>query len=319
MLHTYIWCYARTSIYTWFPTSMTLGFSLRHSLILVLGALLVSSGLTACDTSVQVVEPLEDFTYSLNGYLDLRADTQWIRVEELNDGVPYGSPDSIDATVSLTDLDAGTSTELRDSLLTFSSGPSYHTFWTTRDITPETRYQLDVIRGDTIRSQVITTTPNDQISGELNATSGLTFFLDVDNVEVLAGASFELDVANECFGGTNTVTIDALTNVRNTGDGRYRIPISFGRAIDELSDCFALESPEVDVIVTEGGPDWPGLDSTRTVPRAESIAPQGFTNVDGGEGYVGGVARYRWTVDFSGNARIIESPTIESTASRTGG
>jgi len=287
---------------------MTLESSLRHSLALLFCGILLASGLVACDTSVQTVQPLEDFNYTLNGYLDLRADTQWIRVEDLNDGVPYGSPESIDATVMLSDLDAGTSYELRDSLVSFRSGPSYHTFWTDQDILPETRYRLDVIRGDTVRSRVITATPNDQISGELNAVFGLTFYLDVENVEILAGASFELEVENVCFGGTTVVTTDALADVRSRGDDRYRIPVAFGRAISEFSECFSLLRPEVDVIVTEGGPDWPGLDSTRTIPRVESIVPQGFTNVDGGEGYVGGVARYRWTVDFSGNARIIEAP-----------
>lgn len=173
---------------------MTLESSLRHSLALLFSSIPFASGLVACDTSVQTVQPLKDFNYTLNGYLDLRADTQWIRVEDLNDGVPYGSPESIDATVMLSDLDAGTSYELRDSLVSCRSGPSYRTFWTDQDILPETRYRLDVIRGGTVQSRVTTTTPSDQISGELHAIFGLTFYLDVENVEVLAGASFELEV-----------------------------------------------------------------------------------------------------------------------------
>jgi len=45
---------------------MTPESSLRHSLALLFSGLLLASGLVACDTSIQTVQPLEDFNYTLD-------------------------------------------------------------------------------------------------------------------------------------------------------------------------------------------------------------------------------------------------------------
>ncbi|MGK7311855.1 MAG: hypothetical protein ACN0LA_06400 [Candidatus Longimicrobiales bacterium M2_2A_002] len=115
---------------------------------LVLGVLLVAS----CD---EPLEPFQENTigpYSVYGYLDLSADTQWIRVTPIRQDI---RPDStaIDAAVTLEEVGSGRVLTLQDSLFRFVDrgvgGAGYaHNFWTTEPLGPDATYRLRVERSD---------------------------------------------------------------------------------------------------------------------------------------------------------------------------
>jgi hypothetical protein len=121
----------------------------RRSLVPVLLAAALASG---CDVPF---EPYEENTvgpFSIFGYLDLRADTQWIRVTPIRqDLLPDPAP--IDAVVTLEHLGSGHVVTLRDSLFTFAdprlNTVGYaHNFWTTEPLEPEATYRLTAVRSD---------------------------------------------------------------------------------------------------------------------------------------------------------------------------
>ncbi|HZD06537.1 MAG TPA: hypothetical protein VE173_16610, partial [Longimicrobiales bacterium] len=90
----------------------------------------------ACDESFQPLA-LSEVPFSVFGYLDASADTQWIRVMPIRP-LQVTSPDSFGATVSLEHLGTGRTVGLRDSVFRFADprhpeleGAYVHDFWTT--------------------------------------------------------------------------------------------------------------------------------------------------------------------------------------------
>lgn len=121
--------------------------------VLLLGVAL----LTACDNTL---EPLntEKGTYSIYGYLDVRDAVNYIRVKNLNIPLQSDTFSVLDADVTLTDVDRGSSAMLTDTVVVFD-GVQTHNFMTRMDIRPETTYRLTVDdrKGTTVSAT--TTTP----------------------------------------------------------------------------------------------------------------------------------------------------------------
>jgi hypothetical protein len=81
--------------------------------------------------------------FAIFGYLDLRADTQWVRLMPIRRNL-IPTPDPIDAIVTLEHLGTGRVVMLRDSLFAFTDGKSggvgyAHNFWTTGRSAPAFR------------------------------------------------------------------------------------------------------------------------------------------------------------------------------------
>lgn len=114
--------------------------------------LLAATLAPACDV---LFEPYAENTvgpFSVFGYLDLNADTQWVRVSPIRQNL-LTDPAAIDAVVMLEHLGSGRVVTLRDSVFAFLDrrldGAGYgHNFWTTEPLEPEATYRLAVVRSD---------------------------------------------------------------------------------------------------------------------------------------------------------------------------
>lgn len=113
---------------------------------------------TGCDGSI---DPLveETGTYSIYGYIDVNREVNFIRVSNLKIPLVKGSAQSIDGTVTLQNLETGTTQTLQDSIITFNDVVT-HNFKTTLNILPETTYQIKVERSDGKFLSAKATTPN---------------------------------------------------------------------------------------------------------------------------------------------------------------
>lgn len=107
--------------------------------------------------------------FSVFGYLDASADTQWIRVMPIRPLLTT-TPDSIDATVTLEHLGTGQVIELRDSLFRFtnylqpdlgSEGVYAHNFWTTERIEPGATYRFSARRNGVPAAEAIIGIPDE--------------------------------------------------------------------------------------------------------------------------------------------------------------
>jgi hypothetical protein len=118
----------------------------------LLAAALAAAFSAACDDTL---DPWSDNTvgpFAIYGYLDLNADTQWVRVAPVRRNL-LPEPQAIDAVVTLEELGSGRVITLSDSLFTFTD-PSLgaigyaHNFWTTERLDPEATYRLVARRSD---------------------------------------------------------------------------------------------------------------------------------------------------------------------------
>jgi len=130
-----------------------------------IGAALVAA---ACDDSFQPTQPTE-LAFSVFGYLDASADTQWIRVQPIRT-LKVTSPDPLVASVTLEEVGTGRIIELRDSLFAFSSysdpdlgseGAYVHNFWTTEPIEPGATYRFVATREGKEPAEAVVAIPQD--------------------------------------------------------------------------------------------------------------------------------------------------------------
>lgn len=294
----------------------------------VAAALLLAPGCQ--DPTVDVLVPTDQFQFSLFGTLNVAADTQFIRIEPLDDSVQVGSPRTLDATVVLENLDNGNRTSLRDSLSTFGTDPIIvHNFWTTRPIQPSTSYRVVVRReGDPVATATTTTPaqpPNlahtarpdtalrlpctfpDNPNNQLKAQNSFT--VTAQNVDRLASVVVTYPIPDAPPFSPRSVT--HFEDIRQDEEGAFLISVFYRPDLVDLNpnpppppappDCasqgdFSRLFAEVEVAA--GGPDWPAW---RGVPFNDIARPDTFSNVQGGHGFVGGT--YSETIDVPVIAR----------------
>ena len=117
-----------------------------HFLCVALVFFTFFGGLQGCETEINGLNE-EKGIYSIYGYLDLKKDTNFVRIKNLNTPLTATSSDSIDAKVTLKNLANGNTSVLKDSVVEFD-GVKTHNFMTTEDLQPDTEYQVKVQRSD---------------------------------------------------------------------------------------------------------------------------------------------------------------------------
>lgn len=259
------------------PRSIALAFIC--TLVLVTGA---------CDT---LLEPFDDETgvYSIHGILTLSEDTHYVRIRDINQPVTSDSTPGLDATVTLQNLDEGTTDILTDSVVSFD-GTYTHNFRVDTDIQPGDSYELTVERSDgetaTARATMPPVTEVEVSAHEpIFCLTGPVFdFINVPDprlVEISIGVPW-----NDSY---RWVDRDVETQ---SGFLVWRVleealPRSVTAARDSNRYCTLLPDNKLLVAYTHYGPDWPA-DSTRLNPVK--------SNVHNGLGLFGGLHRDTLTV-----------------------
>jgi hypothetical protein len=265
-------------------------FSLCCGILCLAAAGLVSS----CDTSVDLYD-LNDRHFSILGFLDASADTQFIRIEHLRDSVAYGSG-PLQAEVTLEHLETGEVTVLRDSLAQIFDPVEeefipIHKFWVPLRLQPAGRYRLTVTGEGGAASTAAVTLPDSfpdpafeldpPIACECirNPNDGDEIHLEIPGISRLAGINAVYETA---FGQTFTVI---------HFDDAVRMPDGYQLSFSYLEDIsfFVPPTPEkgrcirrLAVLIGAAGPEWPENAVTTEFP-------ENYTNIEGGEGFLGGI------------------------------
>jgi hypothetical protein len=282
----------------------------------VLGVLLL--GTSACDPTVNVVEPNDQYRYSLFGALDVAADTQVIRVDPLGDSIQIGDPHLISASVTLENLDTGTEIALRDSFAAVQPGTGpVHNFWTTHPIHPSTSYRISVEREEKVITSATTTTPANApdlvhrsdfylpctfpprySNRTLRAQNTLN--VTIRNVDQVAAAKiiYPIVLEHPDRGLVTTMnTFDHYEDVYSKGDALevaifYRpdlVSLHPNPPLSQDPTCAQrhhFAHPYALVTVSAAGPEWPSWSENSF---DEIARPDSFSNVQGGHGYIAGV------------------------------
>lgn len=114
----------------------------------------------ACDESFEPREENTEYFFSMYGYLDATADTQWVRIVPVRENFDP-TPDQIDVTVTIRNIETGEVAAMYDSLFNPNPLVAYWNFWTTMDIEPEETYEIIATRADGESSTTRVTIPPD--------------------------------------------------------------------------------------------------------------------------------------------------------------
>lgn len=265
-----------------------------------LGAAALAVAAAGCESSFDPFEK-SGVAFSIFGYVDVAADTQFVRVSALRQSAYEDEP--VEAVVTLEDLTRGRTTTLRDSVVEFGNGAVVHNFWTAEAVTPGTAYRLTATAPDGATAAAAFETPPQFPNPSLE--SGITIYSSPEFPPMAQAVFFrgienfaDLRVTYVLEEPRTTVVISYLDRILRTGEETHSVSFSAYEDVQRALSgapaelCPRLRSAEIFVAAaTEAWPDLGELDpETRALPAAAS-------NVEGGIGFVGGVITrsYEWT------------------------
>lgn len=163
--------------------------ALRRRRAVSAGCMLATLLAGACN---QTFEPLQQSTserFSIFGYLDASADTQWIRVMPIR-ALKQTSPDSFGAKVTLLNVATGATIDLKDSLFGFRSyaGPTVgggtqyvHNYWTAQKIEPGATYRFSASLDTGQTAVALVKIPDDYTVEVWLAPTSTSRFITIDS------------------------------------------------------------------------------------------------------------------------------------------
>jgi len=261
----------------------TIGFQKLRPLLMALCVVLSAAFWSGCDSSVNILDR-ETGLYSIYGALNVHKDVNHIRVKDLDAPLVDDSTRTLDATVTLKDLQTGTTEVLTDSVVQFKDIYT-HNFRITTDIRPDTKYQVTVERPDGRTAQATATTPAiaDRTvtpqGADCTTSIRLTFepVAAPENIDPVLGVEFGGDRRwTPAFGlrsaGSNANLVFLEFTPKQILNAIFK-PVSLnGREVW----CHQLDTDKLYVRYTHYGPDFYG------------DTPSDSLNVPGGIGRFGG-------------------------------
>lgn len=282
-----------------FTTSFNIGIAVLSSWIFII----------ACEPFEPLQENKRHF-FSVNGYLDASADTQWVRVMPVRESIDMepGLAGMAIPTVTLQHLESGEQVAMRDSLFQFWGDRYARNFWTTMPILPEQSYRI-VVEGSGGRiSRAETTLPKDFPVPEFHRPEFNADILVIRQVERLADVQVTYRMRHIQSGEEFEWVFPQLQNSTFIPPTTYRVSIDAGAMKAKIEESYCdIAVTERGVFAAAGGPDWPDFISldkyTVTLPDGE------YSNIVNGVGFFGGIISKTFPyIDFTGNRGLFQVP-----------
>lgn len=256
------------------------------------GAVVVLALIGGCDPTVDSFQENE-LHYSIFGYLNASADTQFVRVEPLRDGMLTRAPATLDADVALINRSTGRTVPLQDSLFRYPGDRTTHNVFTTADIQPTAQYRLVVEGPNGATSRAQTSVPDSFPAPVVRVPASEPdcslygrdlALLEVKGIDRLVAVTARYHTGRR----EEPWRVHYLADTSNTPDGTVISRIHYDDDYCQIGGGRGEGGTvtRIDVVVAAGAPDWPEflrLDwETETLPTTAS-------NVKGGVGLLGGV------------------------------
>lgn len=254
----------------------------------------------SCNENFEPFQENDRFFFTIYGYLDASADTQWVRVAPVR-GEFDMPPEKPDMNVTLEHLENGTMVVMKDSLVQFRQGFNALNVWSEMEIEPDQTYRLRAEKPDGDASEVIVTLPQDfptpRLFIEQIPEQDPKFFLWIDGVERLADiqSRWYIRLHTPFWEEKRLVVFSLKAAAVMESPGSYTLQMFPDEEMAEIiRQSFALSHPdsEVDVLhrqlfVAAGGPEWD--EEIALVDDLVYSLPDGFSNVENGLGYMVGI------------------------------
>ncbi|MEX2600247.1 MAG: hypothetical protein WD355_01285 [Balneolaceae bacterium] len=269
-------------------------------LLLLLPYLLSLSG---CNETFEPWIENDRYHFSIYGYLDSSADTQWVRVMPVREDFLLDPEQPIDATVTLEHIETGETVVMSDSLFEYAHGAYAWNFWTTMDLEPEQTYRIRAERSDGEYSQAQTTLPSD-FPTPIVAITGSSFLNPIDQtaiyieeVDHLADVQTVFEIHISQTGERHLVGIPHLQNAfKLAGIASYQVVfdprddfmhlISSYPTASQVRLTTHFEEFDARIFVASAGPDYHYFPS---IDEVFDPLPKALSNVENGVGYLAGM------------------------------
>lgn len=250
-----------------------------------------------CDEPFQPLQENDTYFFSIQGFLDASADTQWVRVGTIRSSVDE-PPDPEGIRVTLKDLGSGETVAMNDSVFTSQNVLNY---WTTMDIKHEQTYEITAQYNDGNASRVTMTTPSELpavyviFQAGVGVPPGVKIHI-IDTVENIVDLQ-SVWYVNLNPGAENQRRIftfplrNTLTHT-STFFGSYTTTVNWETEMEQIQQRVG-ENTEISVanrqiFVAAGGPEW--NKNISSIADLEYFLAGIASNVENGLGYVVGIS-----------------------------
>lgn len=245
-----------------------------------------------CDPAFNPIE-YDTRHFSVFGYLNASADTQFVRIEKLRDGMATDAPDTLDIKVTLKNANTGQSEQLHDRLFDYYQDGKAHNYYTTMDINPTEKYHLEV-RGEEGTSSAEVEVPDSFPKPEVVRNDDFLTSVKIRGVNRLIAVKTIFQTCSQdrgCYCKKPTrYTYSHLQDTLKMNDGSIKAKIDLHDTKEKIFRNFGPNKNyfilNYDVVVAEGMPNWPNY--ANLDPEAVAL-PDVATNINGGVGYLGGI------------------------------
>lgn len=271
----------------------TLGHRLRAATVFVL---MIAVG--SCDDTFEPLQENDRYVFSMYGSLDILADTQWVRIMPIGKSLLPETVDDARALVELTRLSDGSTVILEDSVFVFGGGTPVLNYYTDQKIHPDETYRLVAKSTDGRTSQVMVKTPKPMpmpyFEYDVTIDQGFIEGTVTDSI-VSAYVIYTADVVTEQNCIPDNVVIVTHTEDVYYYDDVYRL--SF-RDRGSVAGRLGVQPGQVrivhrEAVIVTATDSWPRLAG---LTGEEMVLPDVVTNVEGGTGFVAGIARRRFAL-----------------------
>lgn len=255
--------------------------------------------LIGCNQSFQPIKKTDQFHFSIYGYLDAAADTQWVRVSPPRDQLVM-PPVLPDMKVTLEDVNSGSTVVMNDSLFQLPGGINFVNAWTTMDIKPGHRYRLEAKSPDKTSSSAEVTIPPDFPTPLMQRETHLfgepdTYAVIVEGADHLADvrAVWYVKFVYPGFQETRKFVFPYRANETINFDGAFRVVLEPAKEKEQiLSQAMLPDNAEMQVLhrqvfVAIAGPEW--IDGISSLDDIEYSLPGKYSDIKNGLGYLVGV------------------------------
>lgn len=256
--------------------------------------------IAGCDEEFEPVEDNADIPFSIFGYLDSPADTNWIRISEVRKNLFIDENATIDAVVTLEHLESGEMETLKDSLFRYEEDVYGFNFRTTMPMAPLQTYRITARRSDGQASSVTVTLPDTFPEPDVTVRSGDGhIIIEMVEIDILAdvkviyleqnglGRQFVFNHRYNAYATNDLPPFDSIS-------GKWRASINTKPHREELSRISNLSNIKAYVYIASAGPDW--IEFYSLNPLVGELAET--SNVENGVGYVAGITSKTIPITF---------------------
>jgi hypothetical protein len=275
-------------------------FTVHFSLLPFALCLFTLFTLSSCSDSFEPFGENDRFFFTIYGFLDASADTQWVRISPVRGDFeqPAQLPDML---VTLEHLDSGTSAVMNDSLVSFRQGFNAINAWTDLDIEPDQTYRLRAENDSGDVSEVTVSLPPDFPTPRLFIESipgeDPRYFLFFGGVERLADiqSRWYLRLYTSSWEDKRLIVRSLKTQAFREPSGLYVLEMFPDEQLEEIKrellvqedSALQVEVLRHQVFVASGGPEWD--EEITGIDDLVYNLPDGFSNIENGLGYFVGI------------------------------